>query len=122
MGILSTKNSFHGKTLGALSATGNPSYQRAFGAPLPGFAHIPYGDVDALREYLEQHGEETAALIVEPIQGEGGIVEPPPGYLRQVKEVCSEYGVLTIFDEIQTGLGRTGTLFACERREVPLMC
>ncbi len=118
MGILSTKNSFHGKTLGALSATGNPSYQRAFGAPLPGFAHIPYGDVDALREYLEQHGEETAALIVEPIQGEGGIVEPPPGYLRQVKEVCSEYGVLTIFDEIQTGLGRTGTLFACEREGV----
>lgn len=118
MGILSTKNSFHGKTLGALSATGNPSYQEAFGAPLPGFAHIPYGDIHALREYLEKHAEHTAALIIEPIQGEGGIVEPPPGYLREAKETCAQYGVLTIFDEIQTGLGRTGALFACEREGV----
>mgnify|MGYP000862497152 CR=1 FL=1 len=118
MGILSTRNSFHGKTLGALSATGNPSYQRAFGAPLPGFAYVRYGDADALREYLEKHGEETAAFIVEPIQGEGGIVEPPPGYLRQVKDICAQYGVVTIFDEIQTGLGRTGSLFACEEEGV----
>lgn len=116
--ILSTRNSFHGKTLGALSATGNEGYQKAFGAPVPGFRHIPYGDVAALEAYLQEHAHETAGMIVEPIQGEGGIVEPPTGYLRQVKELCERYGVLTIFDEIQTGLGRTGTLFACEHEGV----
>lgn len=116
--ILSTKNSFHGKTLGALSATGNPGYQEVFGAPVAGFRHIPYGDISALEAYLEEYAQETAAFIVEPIQGEGGIVEPPPGYLSQVQELCERYGVLTIFDEIQTGLGRTGTLFACEQEGV----
>ena len=115
--ILSTRNSFHGKTLGALSATGNAGYQKAFGAPVPGFRHIPYGDIEALEAYLAQHAEDTAAFIVEPIQGEGGIIEPPQGYLRRVKELCARYEVLTIFDEIQTGLGRTGTLFACEQEE-----
>src|SRR5690554_1423039 len=115
MNILSTTNSFHGKTLGALSATGNISYQKAFGAPANGFKQIPYGDIQALESYLEEWADETAAFVVEPIQGEGGIVEPPPGYLRQVQELCARYGVLTIFDEIQTGLGRTGTMFACER-------
>lgn len=113
--ILSTKNSFHGKTLGALSATGNKGYQEVFGAPVPGFRHIPYGDLEALKTYLAEYAQETAAFIVEPIQGEGGIVEPPVGYLRGVQALCAEYGVLTIFDEIQTGLGRTGTLFACEK-------
>lgn len=116
--ILSTKNSFHGKTLGALSATGNEGYQKIFGAPVPGFRHIPYGDAGALETYLKQYASETAAFIVEPIQGEGGIVEPPRGYLKQVRELCSKYGVLTIFDEIQTGLGRTGTMFACEKEGV----
>lgn len=118
MNILSTTNSFHGKTLGALSATGNISYQKAFGAPANGFKQIPYGDIQALESYLEEWADETAAFVVEPIQGEGGIVEPPPGYLRQVQELCARYGVLTIFDEIQTGLGRTGTMFACEREDV----
>jgi acetylornithine/succinyldiaminopimelate/putrescine aminotransferase/predicted amino acid dehydrogenase len=113
--ILSTRNSFHGKTLGALSATGNEGYQKAFGAPVPGFGHIPFGDAGALEAYLKDHAQDTAAFIVEPIQGEGGIVEPPPGYLRQVRELCANYGVLTIFDEIQSGLGRTGTMFACEQ-------
>jgi len=116
--ILSTRNSFHGKTLGALSATGNAGYQRAFGAPVPGFRHIPYGDAAALEAYLEEHAADTAAFIVEPIQGEGGIVEPPQGYLRQVQELCARFGVLTIFDEIQTGLGRTGSLFACQEEGV----
>lgn len=116
--ILSTKNSFHGKTLGALSATGNKGYQEVFGAPLPGFHHIQYGDLAALASYLKEYAGETAAFIVEPIQGEGGIVEPPLGYLKQVQELCSKSGVLTIFDEIQTGLGRTGTMFACERDDV----
>lgn len=75
--ILSTRNSFHGKTLGALSATGNKGYQEGFGAPTKGFYHIPYGDLAALAEFLQEMGQETAAFIVEPIQGEGGIVEPP---------------------------------------------
>ena len=120
--ILSTHNSFHGKTLGALSATGNEHYQKAFGAPTEGFSHIPYGDVDALERYLREASQETAAFIVEPIQGEGGIVEPPPGYLRAVQELCEQHGVLTIFDEIQTGLGRTGTIFASEREDVTPDC
>ncbi len=112
--ILSTANSFHGKTLGALSATGNRIYQESFGAPASGFRHIPYGDLDALHAYLAQWGPDTAAFIVEPIQGEGGIVEPPSGYLAAAQELCGRYDVLTIFDEIQTGLGRTGTMFACQ--------
>ncbi|WP_461359376.1 aminotransferase class III-fold pyridoxal phosphate-dependent enzyme [Candidatus Darwinibacter acetoxidans] len=116
--ILSTRNSFHGKTLGALSATGNENYQSAFGAPVPGFRHIPYGDLAALESYLAEHAGDTAAFIVEPIQGEGGIVEPPQGYLKQVQELCARHGVLTIFDEIQTGLGRTGALFACAEEGV----
>lgn len=116
--ILSTRNSFHGKTLGALSATGNENYQSAFGAPVPGFRHIPYGDLEALESYLAEHAGDTAAFIVEPIQGEGGIVEPPQGYLKQVQELCARHGVLTIFDEIQTGLGRTGALFACAEEGV----
>ncbi len=116
--IISTRNSFHGKTLGALSATGNKGYQEAFGAPVPHFAHIQYGEIEALKAFLEKRGHEAAAFIVEPIQGEGGIVEPPSGYLKQVQELCQEWGVLTIFDEIQTGLGRTGRMFACEREGV----
>lgn len=116
--ILSTSNSFHGKTLGALSATGNKSYQAAFGAPVAGFRQIPFGNAEALEAYLEKYAHETAAFIVEPIQGEGGIVEPPPGYLQQVQDLCSKYGVLTIFDEIQSGLGRVGSMFACENEGV----
>ena len=116
--ILSTINSFHGKTLGALSATGNEHYQKGFGAPTDGFCHIPYGDVGALERYLVDSAHDTAAFIVEPIQGEGGIVEAPAGYLRQVQELCEKHDVLTIFDEIQTGLGRTGTMFACEQEGV----
>jgi acetylornithine/succinyldiaminopimelate/putrescine aminotransferase/predicted amino acid dehydrogenase len=116
--ILSTKQSFHGKTLAALSATGNPSYQRGFGAPAPGFEHIPYGDSTALEQYLREHSADTAAFIVEPIQGEGGVITPPPGYLTQVRAICSGYDVPLVLDEIQTGLGRTGHLFACMDEEV----
>lgn len=114
MGILSTTDSFHGKTLGALSATGREYYQSPFGAPVPGFKSIPFGDLDALQEELENNGSEYAAFIVEPIQGEGGIVEPPFGYLSRAMEICHNQGILFILDEIQTGLGRTGRLFACE--------
>lgn len=118
MGILSTENSFHGKTLGALSATGNRAYQTAFGAPVEGFQTIPYGDLCALEQELQSKPETYAALIVEPIQGEGGIVVPPPGYLVGAQALCQQHGVLFVVDEIQTGLGRTGELFACTEEEV----
>jgi len=113
-GILSALNSFHGKTMGALSATGNSDYQKYFGAPFEGFNYIPFGDLDALEAELINKPEYYAAFIVEPIQGEGGIVVPPDGYLAGAKKVCEQYGVLLVLDEVQTGLGRTGTLFACE--------
>lgn len=116
--IISTHKSFHGKTLGALSATGNGAYQEGFGAPVAGFDHIPYGDSSALEAYLEEHAEDTAGFFVEPIQGEGGVVVPPPGYLKQVREICTKHNVPLVMDEIQTGLGRTGALFACAKEDV----
>ena len=121
-GILSTANGFHGKTLGALSATGKPLYQDGFGAPVSGFGYVPYGDLDALRDRLRTNGDQIAAFIFETIQGEGGIVCPPDGYIDAAISLCREHGVLSILDEIQTGLGRTGKLFACEGGvEVPDM-
>ena len=110
--ILSTLGGFHGKTLGALSATGNPAYQTPFGAPSPHFEYIPFGDPSALEAKLKSDGDNIAAFIVEPVQGEGGMIPAPPGYLAAVVELCRAAGVVTIFDEVQTGLGRTGALFA----------
>ncbi|MBV8518388.1 MAG: aminotransferase class III-fold pyridoxal phosphate-dependent enzyme [Acidobacteria bacterium] len=109
--ILAAGNGFHGKTLGALSATDKEKYQKGFGAPVPGFHYVPYGDADALRRALA--GGRYAAFLVEPIQGEGGIVEPPAGYLRLARKLCREAGTLFVADEIQTGLGRTGAMFVC---------
>lgn len=111
-GILAANNSFHGKTLAALSATDKRKYQQGFGAPVPGYTYVPFGDLEALERALA--GGEYAAFIVEPIQGEGGIIEAPPGYLAAAREICRDTGTLLIVDEIQTGLGRTGTMFACE--------
>ncbi|MET9544764.1 aminotransferase class III-fold pyridoxal phosphate-dependent enzyme [Streptomyces sp. NPDC006627] len=116
--VVSTRNSFHGKTLGALSATGRPRYQTPFGAPSAGFHHIPFGDPEALRQIFGEHPEDIAAFIVEPVQGEGGIVPAPPGYLATARELCTRYGAKLIVDEVQTGLGRTGRLFACEHHDV----
>ena len=122
VGILSTQNGFHGKTLGALSATGKPMYQEGFAAPAPGFSYVPYGDLAALRARLEAAGTGIAAFIVEPIQGEGGVICPPDGYIDAAIALCRSHGVLCILDEIQTGLGRTGELFACSSgAEVPDM-
>src|SRR6056297_2056963 len=113
--ILSTRNGFHGKTMGALSATGKPMYQKDFGGPARGFDYIDFGDLEALEAELSANHERIAAFIVEPIQGEGGVVCPTErGYLDAVIALCRKYGVLSIIDEIQTGLGRTGRLFACE--------
>lgn len=120
--ILSARKSFHGKTLGALSATGNPDYQAGFGAPAPGFAKIPFGDLSALEEFLRAHAQDTAAFLVEPIQGESGVIVPPPGYLARARQLCSQYKVPLVVDEIQTGLGRTGQLFACQAEGVNPDC
>lgn len=113
-GILSTVRGFHGKTVAALSATGNSQYQAPYALPLAGFDAVPYDDVPALEAALAAEPCRYAAYIVEPIQGEGGIVVPAPDYLRNAKAVCEKYGVLFIVDEIQTGLGRTGALFASD--------
>ncbi len=110
--ILSTHNAFHGKTFGALSASGRARYQKPFRLPEKGFDHIPYADTQALERTLAEAPERYAAFIVEPIQGEGGVVVPPAGYLAEVRRICSAYGVLYVADEVQTGLGRAGALFA----------
>jgi acetylornithine/succinyldiaminopimelate/putrescine aminotransferase/predicted amino acid dehydrogenase len=116
--IVSTHNGFHGKTFGALSATGKPDYQTHFGLPLPGFDHIEFGDAAALDACLAARPDEYAAFIVEPIQGEGGVLVPAQGYLREVQAVCRRHGVLLIVDEVQTGLGRTGVMFMCNEQKV----
>jgi acetylornithine/succinyldiaminopimelate/putrescine aminotransferase/acyl-CoA synthetase (AMP-forming)/AMP-acid ligase II/predicted amino acid dehydrogenase/acyl carrier protein len=110
-GMLSASNGFHGKTLGALSATDKEKYQKPFGAPVAGFDYVPYGDLEALRRALSTG--RYAGFLVEPVQGEGGIVEPPAGYLRFARKLCREAGTLFVVDEIQTGLGRTGEMFVC---------
>lgn len=116
--IISTYNSFHGKTLGSLSATGKSNYQKPFRAPAPGFAKVPYNDAAALQEVYEECQRDVAAFIVEPVQGEGGIIVAQPGYLKEVQKFCNEHGIIFIVDEIQTGLGRTGRLFACDHEGI----
>ncbi len=106
--FVAAENAFHGKTMGSLTATGRDLYRDPFKPLLDGFTHVPYGDIEAIKNAVD---EETAAVILEPIQGEGGIIVPPDGYLRQVKEVCEEKGALLIADEVQTGIGRTGEWF-----------
>jgi predicted acetylornithine/succinylornithine family transaminase len=107
--ILSTLNSFHGRTMGALSATGQPKYHQGVGPLLAGFLHAPYGDLDAATRTVD---DETCAILVEPIQGEGGIRLPPAGYLEGLRQLCDERGLLLMFDEVQAGMGRTGRWFA----------
>lgn len=112
--VLSAERSFHGKTLGALAATGQRQYAEDCGPEPPGFERVPFGDLDALAARLHADGERVAAFLVEPIQGEAGVVLPPAGYLEGVRALCTRYGAALVVDEIQTGLGRTGRLFACE--------
>ena len=114
--FVSCEGSFHGKSFGALSVTGREKYRKPFAPLLPEVEFVPYGDVIALEKVLGQG--DVAGFIVEPIQGEGGIIVPPEGYLRKVREICTAYGTLLIVDEIQTGFGRTGKLFACEQEMV----
>lgn len=110
------EGSFHGKTMGALSVTGREKYRVPFQPLVPGCEPVPFGDLEALENKLWK--KDVAAFIVEPIQGEGGIILPPQGYLKGVRELCDKYDVLLIADEIQTGFGRTGTMFACEYENV----
>ncbi|WP_031515339.1 aspartate aminotransferase family protein [Desulfofalx alkaliphila] len=114
--VLYCHGAFHGKTLGALSVTGREKYQKTFQPLLTGCTAVPFGDLDTLRGLLKSN--DIAAFITEPIQGEGGIIEPPAGYLAEAKELCHKYGALFIADEVQTGMGRTGTMFACEQEKV----
>ncbi|WNS78524.1 putrescine aminotransferase [Domibacillus sp. DTU_2020_1001157_1_SI_ALB_TIR_016] len=119
--FISTTRSFHGKSLGSLSGTAKGIFRKPFLPLIPGFRHVPFGDIDMMRKTFEtcaMVGEDVAAVILEPIQGEGGIILPPDGYLKQVRELCDEYETLLIFDEVQTGMGRTGKMFAAELYEV----
>jgi len=109
--IISTRNAFHGKTFGALSATGRDIYRDPFKPLVGDFIHVPFGDITAMRKTV---CEDTAAVIIEPIQGEGGIIIPPDDYLIKLRKICDETGTLLIADEIQTGLGRTGKMFAVD--------
>ena len=108
--IVATHNAFHGKTFGALSASGRDYYRLAYAPLLPDVVHVPFGDLRALAAELA----DAAAFIVEPIQAEGGVNVPPPGYLRGARDCCDHAGALLIADEVQTGLGRCGSLFACD--------
>lgn len=109
--IIAMKGAFHGKTYGSLSATWNKKYREPFGPLLEGFEFAEYGDAGSLEQLMD---DDTAAVLAEPVQGEGGIIVPPADYFRQVREVCDSKGVLLILDEIQTGLGRTGRMWASE--------
>lgn len=113
--IIGCNGNFHGRTMGAVSLSSEKEYQRGFGPMLPGFKLIPYGDAEALKAAITPN---TAAFIVEPIQGEAGIVIPPKGFLTTAEQICTENNVLFITDEIQTGLARTGKMFAHEWEEV----
>jgi acetylornithine aminotransferase len=108
-GIVAALGGFHGRTLATLAATGKPAMHLPFQPLPPGFSHVPFGDADALRAAV---GPATAAVLLEPIQGEAGIQVPPAGYLRAAREITAEAGVLLILDEIQSGMGRTGRFFA----------
>lgn len=113
--MVATQGGFHGRTMGALALTGQPAKQEPF-LPLPGdVTHVPYGDTEALRAAVT---EETALLVLEPVQGENGVVPAPPGYLRAAREITAATGTLLVLDEIQTGIGRTGHWFACQAEGV----
>lgn len=113
--IIVCANNFHGRTVTVISFSTEAQYKDGFGPLTPGFKVIPYGDLEALKFAINAN---TAAFLVEPIQGEAGILVPPDGYLRQVREICTQNRVLFIADEIQTGFGRTGKMFCCEHEGV----
>jgi putrescine aminotransferase len=115
--LVSTTGGFHGKTMGALSVTGRAHYREAFHPLVPDVEFVPYGDGEAMSAALSREGRRTA-VVLEPLQGESGVVIPPDGYLRQVRQLCDEHGALLILDEIQTGLGRLGAWWGADRAQV----
>jgi len=110
-GMVAMKGSYHGKSFGALSLTFNPKYRKAFAPLVEKVSFASYGDMESLRSVID---DDTAFVILEPIQGESGIIVAPEGFLQEVRKLCDEKGILLIFDEIQAGLGRTGRLWACD--------
>ena len=109
--IITFEGAFHGRTLATISAGGNPKYLEGFGPPVQGFDQVPFGDLEAVKAAI---GPETAAILIEPIAGEGGVRVAEPSFLRALRALCDEHGLLLVFDEVQCGMGRTGKLFAYE--------
>ena len=118
--IIACMRGFHGKTMGALAATWGPEYQKPFAPMLPGLKHVPFNNFDKLEAAV---GEQTAAVLLEPVQGEGGVRLGDPEYFQKVRDLCDGRNILLIMDEVQTGFGRTGTMFACQQFVSPdLLC
>ena len=113
--IITAQKSFHGHTFGALTASGIPSFKRAFQPLLPGFTNVPFGDIKALEQSIS---EDVAAVLIEPVQHEAGLILPSNGYLQKVRNLCDQNGLILILDEIKTGFGKTGRMFACEHYDV----
>lgn len=113
--IITAAGNFHGRTISIITFSSEPLYRDDFGPFTPGFVNVPYGDAEAIENAITPN---TAAVMLEPIQGEGGVIIPPQGYLKKVSEICNKNNVLLMADEIQTGLGRTGKLFAAEHEDV----
>lgn len=114
-GIIAMQRGFHGRTFGSLSATWESNYRRPFEPLVPSFRHVPFGNLDALAQALD---EQVAAVILEVVQGEGGVRPAPPGFVAEVRHLCHQHGALLIVDEVQTGCGRTGRWFACQHDDV----
>jgi acetylornithine/N-succinyldiaminopimelate aminotransferase len=110
--IITFEGAFHGRTLATLAATGSAKYLEGFGPPMDGFDQVPHGDLEAVKKAI---GPQTAGILIEPIQGEGGVRSAPPAFYRSLRQLCDEHGLLLAFDEVQTGMGRTGDLFAHRR-------
>lgn len=113
--ILTFEGAFHGRTIATIAAGGQEKYLEGFGEKSPGFISLPFGDLEALKAAID---DETAAMLVEPVQGEGGVREVPAEFLRQMRDLCDQHGLMLIFDEVQTGAGRTGKLFAHQMCDV----
>jgi acetylornithine aminotransferase len=115
--IITMDGSFHGRTMGSLSATGNKKVHNGFTPLLEGFSRVPYGDVAAVEACIAANPS-VVAVLVEPVQGEGGVVIPPANYLKRLRALCDQHGLLLMLDEVQTGMGRTGAWFACQLEQV----